>query len=108
QTARTGGRNKRKRLGMRHIILQTPQLRGFKSLRAKSAVVNLSDLDFHFAVGEHVSPETLVRKGFVHAGSRGNIKLLADGALKKKLVVSGVRVSENAKAKILAAGGEVK
>ncbi len=31
QTARSGGRNKLKLLGMRHLMLQTPKLRGFKS-----------------------------------------------------------------------------
>jgi len=33
-----------KKLGMRHIILSTPKLRGFRSARAKDQVVNLTTL----------------------------------------------------------------
>ncbi|MBI4457758.1 50S ribosomal protein L15 [Candidatus Uhrbacteria bacterium] len=107
QTARSGGRKKLKRLGMRHIILQTPKLRGFKSHKPKAVVVNLGDVENRFAAGERVNPETLARKGLVSAGSR-KIKILGDGALKKKLSFTGVMVSESAKAKILAVGGDVK
>lgn len=106
QTARTGGRNKLKRIGMRHLILQTPKLRGFKSLKPKFAVVNLELINTAFAAGERVTPETLAKKGLVDKWE-SRVKILGEGDLKKKILVSGCAVSESAKAKITAAGGEV-
>ncbi len=107
QTARTGGRNKLKLLGMRHLMLQTPKLRGFQSHREKPALVNLGQLGSAFQSGETVSPATLAKKGLA-ASSSARVKIVADGALKKKLVVKGCAVSEAAKEKIAAAGGEVR
>lgn len=108
QTARTGGRNKLKLLGMRHIILATPKLRGVRlQPKPKAANVSLTDLERSFKVGEEVNPKALVSKGLI-VWTAPKVKILADGSLKKKLTIAGCLVSEGAKAKILAAGGEVK
>lgn len=105
QTARSGGRNRLKLLGMRHMMLQTPKLRGFKSQRAKSAVVTLDDLSAAFGDGAKVTPAILAKKGLT-SGAR--VKILASGKFKKKLIVMGCAVSAAAKEKIVAAGGEVR
>jgi large subunit ribosomal protein L15 len=106
QTARTGGRNKLKLLGMRHLMLQTPKLRGFQSMAEKAVGIDLGRIAAAYQSGETVSPATLAKKGLIP--SKGTpIKILA-GNLKKKLVFAGVNVSEQAKAKIEAAGGEVR
>ncbi len=105
QTARTGGRNRLKLLGMRHLMLQTPKLRGFQSQHAKASVVTLEMLAKTFADGAKVTPTTLLKKGLV---SSAHVKILGSGALKKKFVVAGCKVSEAAKEKIVAAGGEVR
>jgi large subunit ribosomal protein L15 len=108
QTARTGGRNKLKLLGMRHIILATPKLRGARmSAGPKPKLVDLAGLDAAFKSGDEVTPKSLAAKGLVPSGA-GRIKILADGSLKKKLMVSGCAVSASAKEKILAAGGEIR
>ena len=105
QTARTGGRNRLKLLGMRHLMLQTPKLRGFKSQHAKASVVTLDMLSAAFATGAKISPAILAKKGI---SSGNHVKILGSGALKKKFMVIGCKVSEAAKEKIVAAGGEVR
>lgn len=106
QTARTGGRNRLKLLGMRHLMLQTPKLRGFKSHHPKLQNVSLRQLNAAFQSGETISPKLLVKKGLVQGS--GRVKILADGTLKKKLVITGCVVSASAKEKITAAGGDVR
>ncbi|HTM69222.1 MAG TPA: 50S ribosomal protein L15 [Candidatus Binatia bacterium] len=105
QTARTGGRNRLKLLGMRHLMLQTPKLRGFQSHHAKLPTVGLAQIDKAYKNGDSVTPYSLAKKGLVPAGS-GRVKVLG-GKLKKKLSVKGCIVSEPAKEAITAAGGTV-
>jgi large subunit ribosomal protein L15 len=107
QTARTGGRAGLKLLGMRHIILATPKLRGFRSQAKKSIVVNINQIDEVFKSGELVNIRTLAKKGLVPTNAR-KVKILGLGETKKKFTVSGCVVSEGAKQKITAAGGEIK
>ncbi len=107
QKARTGGRNKLKMLGLRRLVMSTPKLRGFKSLKAPASAVNLGDLNEAFAAGAVVTAKALAHKGLVPAGS-GRVKILAGGDLKKKLVIVGCGVSAAAREKITAAGGEVR
>lgn len=106
QTARTGGRNKLKLLGMRHLMLQTPKLRGFQSQHAKPALVSLDMLNGAYQNGETVSPASLAKKGLVPTSS-SRVKVLG-GKLKKKLIVKGCAVTVAAKEAIAAAGGEVR
>src|SRR3989338_5655265 len=80
QTARTGGRNRLKLLGMRHLMLQTPKLRGFKSHRPKAVSVSLSALAAAFESGQTVNPVSLAKRGLIPSvGTRA--KILADGKL---------------------------
>lgn len=107
QTARTGGRNRLKLLGMRHLMLQTPKLRGFQSHHPKAAAVTLGMLSKAFADGQTVNSASLAKRGLIATAST-KTKIVADGKLKKKLTVVGCAVSEAAKEKIVAAGGSVK
>ncbi len=114
QTARTGNSM---RPEMRDFIKKLPKLRGHgknrartvNSERVKPVVVNLAKIEALFAVGETVSPKTLVAKGIVLAVSKRvpEIKLLATGELTKKLTFAGCVMSATAKAKIEKAGGTV-
>lgn len=106
QTSRSGGSAGLKLLGMRHMVLQTPKLRGFKSIHPKMLTVSLGAIQKNFKAGERVDPKTLAKKGLIPKA--GWVKVLADGALNTAVVVSDCEVSEAAKAKIVAAGGEVK
>lgn len=108
QTARAGHKA---RPEMRDIIKRMPKLRGyaFKGISKKPIIVNVGALEI-FANGSSITPKTLVEKGIVemHAGKNPVIKILALGALTKKLIVSGCATSGEAKAKIEKAGGSAK
>ena len=96
-----------KRLGMKQLIEQTPKLRGFKSLRPKLEVVNVSDLNDKFKDGEAVNPESLVKTGLVSKPQKG-IKILGNGEISIKVEVEGCTFSKSAQEKIEKAGGKVK
>lgn len=106
QGARSGGRNRRKLRGLRQVLLATPKLRGFKSSAKKATIVSLAQLDATFESGATVTPKTLSKKGLLT--TTGGVKVLANGKLTKKLVITGCAVSAAAKAKIESAGGEVR
>ncbi len=80
--------------------------RGFKNpFRVEHQVVRLSDLE-HVS-GTEVTAESLAEAGLIRAG-KGPAKLLANGEIKQALTVRGVRMSDGAREKILAAGGRVE
>jgi large subunit ribosomal protein L15 len=103
QKSRSGVSNL-KRLGMRMVLLKTPKKRGFTSLKAKPAVVNLGALAKHFKDGDTVNPHALVKRGLIVSAENG-VKLLGRGTLAVKLKVVDIKASESAKASIEAAGG---
>lgn len=107
QKARTGGKNRLKQKGMRHLLLSTPKLRGFKSPYTKSPIINLNLLEKNFQDGESISPKILLEKGLIDTISQG-VKILADGQLTKKLEIAGCQVSASAKEKIEKVGGTIK
>lgn len=109
QSARSGVSNL-KRLGMRHIVLQTPKLGGFRSIHAKPFVVNVGMLDRVFESGSTVTPQDLVAKKLVDSKSstKISIKILGNGEIKKQITVQGCAVSSTAREKIEKAGGAVK
>jgi len=106
QLARTGkGRLKLKRLGMRHQVLQTPKLRGFRSAYPKAAIVTLGQLSKKFSAGGEITPKLLVRAGLVQVGAK--VKILSGGELSRKFMIKGCSVSAAAKKIIRTAGGTV-
>jgi len=102
---------------MREIIKKLPKRRGYGTNRARTVneervrpvAVNVAALDAAFAAGENVSPKTLVAHGVVSTrrGKAPQVKILGAGGLSKKLTVSGCTVSQSAREKIEAAGGEI-
>ena len=109
QSARSGVSNL-KRLGMRHIILQTPKLGGFRSIHMKPYVVNVGMLERMFENGTTVTPKELISKKLVDSktSDKMKIKILGNGELKKQLTIQGCAVSSSAREKIEKAGGAVK
>lgn len=112
QKARAG--NKR-RPEMRDIIKKIPKRRGFGKNRARGVVpggrtmaINLRALN-NFENGAMVDVKAIVKAGLVRLvdGKVPPIKILGEGELLKKLVVSGIPVSVSAKAAIEKAGGSV-
>lgn len=108
QRARTGGRNKLKRLGFKQIMLQTPKNRGFKSLRPKNQVVNIKDLNQSFSAGAKINAASLLKAGLIDSVAK-TVKILGQGELKlKNLEFSGIKVSDSAKAQVEKLGGKIK
>lgn len=96
---------------MRDIIKKIPKKRGykFKSFKIKPKIINIESLDRHFKDGDKINPQKLLEANLVKkiAGKIPEIKLLGDGILTKKLLVSECQISKSAKEKILKAGGQV-
>jgi large subunit ribosomal protein L15 len=88
------------------LVMRTPKLRGFKNpFRVEYQVVNLEKLAEHFPQGGAVTVNDLVSKGLVRRNEP--VKVLGSGDISVKLDVKVDKVSEQAKSKILAAGGSV-
>lgn len=88
------------------LVMRTPKLRGFKNpFRVEYQVVNLEKLAEHFPQGGAVTVNDLVSKGLVRKNEP--VKVLGNGDISVKLDVKVDKVSEQAKSKILAAGGSV-
>jgi large subunit ribosomal protein L15 len=88
------------------LVMRTPKLRGFKNpFRVEYQVVNLEKLAEHFPQGGAVTISDLVNKGLVRKNEP--VKVLGNGDISVKLDVKVDKVSEQAKSKILAAGGSV-
>ena len=114
QTARAGHKI---RPALRDIIKKLPKRRGegvsrnrFKTESDISVVLNVGVLNTEFKTGERVTPKVLLERALIE--KRGNkipaVKILATGALDKKLEVRGCAVSGGAKAAIEKLGGTVK
>ena len=102
---------------MRELIKKLPKLRGHGVNRAqtvnaekvKPVVINVSQLEVAFKAGEAVNPGALVAAGVVALRRKKApaVKILGNGELTKKLVVTNCEVSKSAKEKIEKAGGSV-
>lgn len=97
---------------IRELIKRYPKLRGYRraSLNDKPLIVNLNQLESVFSANEKVNPKTLLEKGLVEAlaGKVTRVKILANGEIKKPLLIEDCDVSLTAKEKIEKAGGTIK
>ena len=88
------------------LVMRTPKLRGFKNpFRVEYQVVNIEKLAELYPAGGAVTVADLVLKGAVRKNEP--VKVLGNGDIAVKLNVTVDKVSESAKAKIVAAGGSV-
>ncbi|MCK4386772.1 MAG: 50S ribosomal protein L15 [Candidatus Pacebacteria bacterium] len=108
QNARAGTS---KRPEMRDIIKKLPKRRGyrFKSIQEKPLVVGLAALEKNFANADNVNPKELLSKSLIQKkkGKLPVVKILANGKISKKIIVSGCQFSQTAKKKIEEAGGKI-
>lgn len=95
-----------KRLGAKRLILATPKLRGFTSLKPKAAVVNVGVLDKHFTVDVPVTLASLKEKGLIGKEAK-SVKILGTGEVTHALTLKDCLVSASAKEKITALGGTI-
>ncbi len=89
-----------------NLVMRTPKLRGYKNpFRVEYQVVNLDKLSELYPKGGAVTVSDLVAKGAVRKGEP--VKVLGNGDVSVKLVVTVDKVSASAKTKIEAAGGSI-
>lgn len=108
QKARAG---RKLRPEVRDLIKRLPKKRGyrFKSFQIKPVIISLQDIEDNFSSGEEVSPDSLSKKNLITRKDLAiGVKVLSDGKLTKKIVLSGCLFSSSAKSAIENAGGEVK
>jgi large subunit ribosomal protein L15 len=99
--------------GQMPIYMRLPKQRGSTSKdampigphRTSTIPVNLRDLDRVFDEGAEVTLELLVEKGLIK-NTRTDVKILGQGDLKKKLIVTAHAFSATAREKIEQAGGK--
>lgn len=97
-----------KRLGMKQVLLRTPKLRGFKSLKPKAQVIDFVSLNQSFKDKEVVSTETLLEKGLIKT-TKNKVKVLANGELNVKgLEFVGIEFSKSAKEIAEKMGAKIK
>jgi len=109
QQARAGGSTRGLREGGQTPLYRRLPKRGFSNapFRVEYSVVNVGDLDRKFDDGASVDPEALLACRLVR-DRRKPVKILADGTISKRLIVTAHKFSRQAEEKIKAAGGEVK
>jgi large subunit ribosomal protein L15 len=93
----------------RDAVKQMPKKRGyaFKPVLGRVPTVNLGVINRFFKEGEIVSAKSLLSKGFIGKINRGNIKILGDGEISKKLTFKNLKMSAGARKKIEKAGGDI-
>ena len=117
-TAGRGTKGQRARAGakirpaLRDMVKKLPKKRGyrFRSFRPQPAVVNLEVLEKHFAGGETIDPEALLKKNLIRRikGKLPRIKILGGGAGAKKFIFRDVAFSRSARASVDRAGGVIR
>jgi large subunit ribosomal protein L15 len=106
QKSRTGGKKGLRFKGIKNIIQNIPQKKGFKSIYTKKQILNLRDLNKRFEEGTKIDPSILLKRGLI-ANIKTGVKILGGGQVTKKLLVTGCDISRSARRAINKAGGSV-
>ncbi|MDI6679667.1 50S ribosomal protein L15 [Bacillus wiedmannii] len=107
QNARSGGGVRLGFEGGQTPLFRRLPKRGFTNINRKEfTIVNLSTLN-RFEDGTEVTPELLLETGVISKLNDG-VKILASGAVEKKLTVKAHKFSSSAKEAIEVAGGSVE
>lgn len=93
--------------GRSTLIEHLPKVRGFKSHKPKNQIVDVQQLEKHFADGDVVNPQSLLARKLIDT-IKTPVKILGDGEPKKKLTIEKCLVSKSAKEKIEKAGGSLR
>jgi len=108
QKARSGGQVKSYFEGGQMPLYRRLPKRGFKNIfKREYAIVNIRDLVRKFKENEEITPEKLLEVGLVKK-KKQPIKILAEGDISFPLQIKIHKISQQARAKIEAAGGRVE
>ncbi len=107
--SRSGWSEKLAREGGQLAYFRRIPKRGFsnKVFATRFHVINVRDLEKHFADGEAVNAQSLIAKGLVRDEALP-VKVLGCGELSRRLKVSAGKVSQAAREKIEKAGGTIE
>lgn len=110
QNARSGGGARPGFEGGQMPLYRRLPKRGFLPYGGKPefALVHVKDLAARFPAGSVVDPDALVEKGLIKKSGRRAVKVLADGDIGHALTVKTHKISEAAREKLVAAGGQVE
>ena len=92
--------------GQMPLYRRLPKRGFFNKFSKKYVVLNVRDLE-QFEEGTQVSPEFLLETGFVRSMKDG-LRILGEGELNRKVSVKAHHVTDSARKKIEAAGGNVE
>lgn len=108
QKARSGGKIHARFEGGQMSITRRLPKRGFSNVpfETKYTLVTLDHLNGYFEDGATVTKDMLIKVGCAKKGQL--VKLLATGALKKKLILEINACSKSAKEAVERVGGEIK
>ena len=107
QKSRSGSGIRRGFEGGQMPYFQRLPKRGFTNIFKKQwAIVNIGDLTI-FEEGTVITPELLIENGLIRSADYP-LKVLGDGELERKLEIRAHKFSDQAKAKIEAAGGKAE
>lgn len=109
QNARSGGGTRLGFEGGQLPLYRRIAVRGFSNYPFKkiNVPINLGTLERYFNDGDTVDREILIQKKIIRK-REGDVKILANGEISKKLTVTIGKVSQAAKSKIEDAGGKVE
>ena len=86
-----------KRLGLKMTLMRIPKKRGFKSLKSKDQVVNITLINENFKDSDIINPHALFKKGLID-NLKTVVKVLGKGELGlKNLKFENVKMSESVK-----------
>lgn len=105
QRARSGGRHKLRRRGLKMFLQQIPKSRGFTSFLPRHIAINIEVLEKKFEAGSVINKERLISAGLL-GDKKQSVKILGGGVIKKKLFVTADAFSQTAKEAIVKAGGQ--
>ncbi|OGI88158.1 50S ribosomal protein L15 [Candidatus Nomurabacteria bacterium RIFCSPLOWO2_01_FULL_33_24] len=96
---------------IRDIIKKIPKKRGyrFNSIKDKPIVINLSVINNEFNNDSEINPKVLIEKLLINKkkGFIPKVKILGNGEIEKKIIVSNCLVSSKARDKIIKVGGKI-
>ncbi len=107
QRSRSGGKSGLARLAARAWVEKLPKAKGFTSIHAKPAWLDIAVLSDHFSDGDTVTPGLLKQKNLV-SDIRNGVKLLGNSTVAKKLTIKNMYLSASARTAIEKAGGVIE
>ncbi len=109
QRSRSGGRKGLKLKGLKPIIKKVPKLGGFKSLRPKYQIINLTTIEKLASAGiKEITPSVLFKNNLIR-NPKEKFKILAKkDKLSQKVNVTAHAFSKSAEEAIKKLGGVIK